>query len=170
MATLTVQATGVGATDDWILAAGASKAAAVNSPDDDDTSYISRAASQATQEFTGNTSSIPAGSTITQVEVFYRLRRDGANNVNFDVGYAFTPQGGGSQSAFGSSAAASSYASGSFQDTGLNVLWGSDFVFFVRNTQNRAIACTTLYAVITYTPPAAAGKPTHAMHYFRLRS
>lgn len=157
MATTTVQASGVGTPDGWDLAAGASKTVAVNSPDDDASSYIRAGDPVAQQTFTCTPAGLVSGDTVTSVAVYARCRHT-VNPCNFRLGYAFTPSGGGSQSAeSGTLVTSGSFANFSFVDSGLSVVWGSGLTFWIRNTQPRLIHCTTLYVVITYTAAAGGG-------------
>lgn len=78
--TATIEMSAVGALDEWTLAAGASKVAAINSPHDDDTSYITGAEGQK-QDFTpGSLAAVPADAEITSVSVNMRAARDGGSN------------------------------------------------------------------------------------------
>lgn len=160
MATTTAEASGVGSTDNWTLAAGASKTVAVNSPDDDTTSYIQSGTTTNTyQQFTCSPA-ISSGDTITQIEVRARCRRGGANDCTFRIGYSFSPQGGGTQtneSGAGAMTAVNAWGGFTFTDSGLSVVWGSGLVFWIRNTQGRQLHCSTLNVTITFTPAAGGG-------------
>lgn len=164
MATVVVDPSGTTTPDDWALQAGASKAAAVTQPSDDDLSYIRSGGSLVTQYFTffpGLTS----GDVINGVRIDVRCRRGGVSDGNFKVGYAFTPLGGGSQTneiASGPTAT-SGWQNFFYEDTGLSVAWGSNFVAWIRNTQTRAVDCTTMVVTLTYTPVATGeGQPMMA--------
>jgi hypothetical protein len=171
VATTTAQATGTTTPDNWSLEAGASKAAAVASPDDDATSYIGSTTTSNTYQYFTCSPGLGAGDTVTQVQVVARARRSGVNDTAVRVGYQFTPQGGGSQtgeSALGDMTATSAWQTFTYTHSGLSVLWGSGFVFWIRNAQARRADCSTLYVVITYTPAAGGGQAVKAMHYARM--
>lgn len=158
MAIIYVDANGVGTPDDWELVAGSSKVAAVSFPDDDGASFIRKGDPVGQQVFTC-APGLAAGDVITYVTVRARARHT-VNACNFRIGYAFTPSGGGSQTAeSGTLVTSSNFSSFTFTDSGLSVPWGSNFTFWIRNTQTRLIQCTTLYVEIAYTPGAtvAAG-------------
>ena len=166
MATTTAQASGVGSTDNWTLAAGASKTVAVNSPDDDTTSYIQSGTTTNTYQYFACSPSIATGDTITEIVVHARCKRGGASDCDFRIGYTFTPNGGGTQtgeSGLGVLTATNNYADFSYTHSSLSVVWGSGLEFWIRNSQGRQLHCTTLYVDITYTPAAGgAGQPTVA--------
>ena len=167
MAVAYVEATGVTTPDNFSLAAGASKPLAVNSPDDEATSYIASSTTLNTYQYLTASPGLSPGDLITQIEAVIRARRGGANDVTLRVGYAFTPQGGGSQtseSAAGAMTAVTNWTTFTFTHSGLSVPWGSDLQFWVRNTQGRILHVTTFYLVITYTPAAtvAAGPLVNA--------
>jgi len=147
MATLTLVATNVGARDTWTLTAGSTKPLAVNSPDDDDTSYITSPGIDY-QDFTGDTS-VLSGATISSVVITADIKRNSTPAGEFTIGYSFTPDGGGDQSgSTGPTASGSAYVNYTHSDTGLSVDWGSGFVFWIQgNHATRTIRCSTLYAV-----------------------
>lgn len=169
MATETVAAGGLGSPDDWSLAAGATKMAAVALPDDDGTSYITSTTTINTRQvFTCTPSVITTGSTITQVDVKARGVRGGANNVDFYMGYSFTPNGGGSQSGTsGTLTAVSAQTDFTYTHSGLSVAWGSALTIWIENLQAFNMRCTTFYVVLTYTP--GGGLPLKTVYYARLR-
>lgn len=73
MATETLEMTLIADTDQWTLGAGANKVIAVNSPDDDITSYIYSGTAAQEQKYTvANPSSIRAGDVINFVRSSYR--------------------------------------------------------------------------------------------------
>lgn len=163
MTTTSVQANGTTVPDDWTLAAGASKTAAVNSPDNDATSYIQSGTTDNTYQYFTCAPSLVTGDTITEIVLRARCRRGGATNCTFRIGYSFTPNGGGSQtgeSAAGALDATVSWTNFTYTDSGLSVVWGAGLVFWIRNTQGRQLHCTTYYVDITYTPVATGdGQP-----------
>ena len=164
MTTITVAAAGVTTPDDWVLAAGASKVAAVASPADDDTSYIRSSPTIDTYQYFTCLPAMVTGDTITQIALIARIKRGGASDANSRIGYAFTPNGGGSQTSESTGlTATTNYADVSYTHSGLSVVWGSGLVLWIRNTQARQVYCTMLYAEITYTPAATGdGQPTVA--------
>lgn len=172
MATTTAQASGTTTPDDWTLAAGASKTAAVALPDNETTSYIQSGATPGTYQTFTFAPDLSVGDTITEVVVYARCKRGGASDCTFRVGYAFTPNGGGSQTnevGIGVLEATVNYADFSFTDSGLSVVWGSNFTAWIRNTQARQLHCTTFYIGLTYTPAGGGGVPVKAYYYARLR-
>lgn len=167
MATATIQATGVGSTSNWTLAAGASKQVAVNSPDDDLTSYVNSGTTiNRVQQFTGNTTGIPIGSLVTQVDVVYRVMRGGASNATFTVGYVFNTDSGTQTGTSGSLTSTASWTGGTYSHSGLSAYWNGTLIWNIQNTQARDVRCSTLYVTITYTPKAII---PIAMYYRRLR-
>ena len=164
MTTITVQMAGTTSPDNWELVAGASKQAAVNQPDDDTTSYIRSGTTIDTHQTFTCSPALVAGDTITAITIYARCRRGGASDANFRVGYAFTPSGGGSQTAESAGlTGTTNFADFNFSATGLSAVWGSGLTFWIRNTQARQVHCTTLYAEIVYTPaPTGDGQPTVA--------
>lgn len=152
MTTLTVQADGVTTPDNWVLVAGASKAAAVNTPDDGSTSCVrSTTTANTVQTFTC-TPALPSGATISQVAIRARAIRNGTLDANFVMGYSFTKQGGGTQSGESTTKTASTpYADHTYTHSGLSANWGSGFTFYVKNTQTREVKLTTFEVEFTYT-------------------
>lgn len=170
MATTTAAAAGTTTPDDWTLSAGASKVAAVAQPDDDATSYISSGATINTvQTFTCSPATIAVGDTVTQIDMDIRAMRGGSNNATFVVGYAFTPNGGGSQTGeSGALTSTNAWGDFAYQHASLSVVWGSSLTIYCKNTQARDVRISTMDITITYTA-AASGQPTRTMHQFRLR-
>ena len=160
MATTTAAASGVTAPDDWTLTAGASKVVAVAQPDDDATSYISSGATINTVQTFTVTPSLSTGDTVTQIDIDIRAKRGGASNGAFVVGYAFTPNGGGSQT--GTSGTLTSlvgWGDFAYQHAGLSAVWGSGLTIFCQNTQARDVQISTMDITITYTPGATTSIP-----------
>ncbi len=167
----TIQANGTSSPDDWTLAAGASKPAAVNQPDDDAASYVSSGMITNTeQQFTLSPAALAVGDTVTQIDIVARGRRPGASsNANFVVGYQFALQGGGNQTGeSGTHSTTATWTDFSYSATGLSALFGGSLVLYVKNTQARDAWITTLYCTITYTP-GGGGQPARTVHQFRLR-
>lgn len=169
MTTTTAQANGVTSPDNWTLGAGASKTAAVNASDDDDTSYIASGTSSNTVQTFTVSPSLASGSTITQIQVRARHRRPPAgSNANFVIGYSFTPDGGGTQTGeSGTLVATISWASDTYTHSSLSVTWGSGLTIYAKNTQNREVWLSTLEITITYTPPAGGTAVAVIMHHLR---
>ena len=171
MSTEILQVSGTTSPNDWALAAGASKEAAVNTPDDDATSYISSGATiNTSQTFTLSPAALAVGDTVSQIDIVARGRRPGAgSNANFVVGYAFAIQGGGNQTGeSGTLTTTATWTDFSYGDSGLSAVFGGSLTLYVRNTQARDAWITTLYCTITYTP-AGGGQPVRTMHQFKLR-
>lgn len=158
MATETVQATMVGGVDEWTLVAGASKAAAVNAPDDGTASYIRCSTTSGLTQWFQGAPSLPAGSIISQVDVTARCRRGDSQDANYVVGYSFNIQGGGTQTGeSGTLTAPSAYSLETYSHSGLSVAYGDVLGWYIRNTQARRVECTLLELTLTYTPAAAGG-------------
>lgn len=158
MATTTAQATGVAAPDNWTLSAGSDKYTAVNAPDDDATSYLDSSNTINTQQRWTYTPSLVTGDTITAVQINVRYKRGGTSDANFTLTYAFTINGGGTQT--GTSTAFTSttaWQSGNYTHSGLSAVWGSGFYVQAENTQARRVQISTLEVVITYTAAAGGG-------------
>ena len=172
MSTETIQVSGTTSPDNWSLAAGASKQAAVNQPDDDATSYLSSGVTSNTeQHFTLSPAALAIGDTITQIDIYARGRRPGAGaNANFVVGYSLALQGGGTATGeSGTLTTTNTWTDFSYSDTGLSALFGGSLTLYVKNTQARDAWITTLYCTITYTPGGATAQPVRTIHQFRLR-
>lgn len=161
MATTTLSPDGVTTPDDWTLAVGASKVAAVASPDDDATSYINSGTTINTvQTFTVTPTGIAVGDTITQIDITHRHRRNfSGSNVNHVTGYSFTPQGGGTQSGESGTFVSGGWTTDTYTHAGLSVLWGSGLILYIKNTQARDMYLSTISVTITYTPGAVSGQP-----------
>ena len=158
MATTTAQANGTAAPDNWTLVAGASKHAAVNAPDDDATSYVDSDNVTNTQQRWTYSPSLTTGDTITAVQINARYRRGGASDANFTLTYAFTINGGGTQTGTsGTITSATAWQSGNYTHSGLSAVWGSGFYVQAQNTQARKVHISTLEVVITYTAGAGGG-------------
>jgi len=173
MSTETIQVNGTTTPDNWALAAGASKQAAVNAPDDDAGSYISSGVTINTEQgFTLSPAALVVGDTITQIDIVARGRRPGGGaNANFVVGYRFAIQGGGTETGeSGTLTTTTTWTDFSHSATGLSALFGGSLVLYVKNTQSRDAWITSLYCTVTYTPAGATAQPVPTIHQFRLRS
>ena len=172
MATLTAQVAATTSPNDWNLAAGASKVAAVTSPDDDATTYLSSGSSSDTIQTFTVSPALSTGDTITQIDITARARRSGGSNANFKVGYAFTPNGGGSQSDESSNnLSTNSWTDFTSSFSSLSVVWGSALTIYIKNTQAKSVDVTTLNITITYTPGGGGGsaQPPRTLHQVRMR-
>lgn len=161
MPTEIIQVDAVIAPDDWTLGAGASKVAAVQSPDDDDTSYINSGTSAGTQQwFTmANPAAIGAGDAINSVSITARCKRGGATSANYRAGCNVS---GGTQADGVNRTAGASYAD-TTETFALNPDAGawtfSDLEGLrigIAILQTRDVRCTSFYVTIDYTP---AGQP-----------
>lgn len=168
MATETCQVAATGTPNNWTLGAGASKVAAVTAPDDDDTTYIySGTVSGTEQRFTVTPSVIPTGAIISQIDIAARNLRDHGSNPTFVLGYTFTPNGGGTQTAESTDITSTlTWKTDTYTHSGLSVAWGSGLVIWARITLGRNMRLSTLQITLTYT----AGVPKHAMYYARMRA
>ncbi len=167
MATETCQVAATGTPNNWTLGAGASKVAAVTAPDDDDTTYIySGTVSGTEQRFTVSPSVIPTGAIISQIDIAARNLRDHGSNPTFVLGYSFTPNGGGTQTAESTDITSTlTWKTDTYTHSGLSVPWGSGLVIWARITLGRNMRLSTLQITLTYT----AGIPVQAMYYARMR-
>ena len=171
MATVTAEASAV-ASGDWTLDAGSDDVTAVNygGSHDDDTSKIqSLNVIGSYQEYDCSVGGLANGDTVTQVDVVARCKRALATDANFTIGYSFTKSPSGTQS--GTSAAqtsTSAWTTFTYTDSGLSVLYGSQFRLKITTTQARYVECSTLYAVITYTPAGSSGLTKQAMFYAQM--
>lgn len=159
MATTTASPDGTTSPDNWTLAAGASKVAAVALPDDDATTYLNSGTTIDTvQTFTVTPSGISSGDTITQIDIAHRHRKNPAgSNVDHVTGYSFTPQGGGTQTGESGTFVAASWDTNTYTHSGLSVLWGSGLTLYIKNTQARDMYLSTISVTITYTPGGGGG-------------
>jgi len=172
MSTETIQTNGTTTPNDWSLAAGASKQAAVNQPDDDAASYISSGTTINTEQwFSLSPAALALGDTITQIDITARGRRPGAgSNANFVVGYRFDLQGGGSATGeSGTLVTTATWTDFSYSATSLSALFGGSLALYAKNTQGRDAWITTLYCTVTYTPAGTTAQSVRTMHQFRLR-
>ena len=145
---------GVSSPNQWILQAGADKPSAVNSPDDDATSYI-RAYTGRGQQFTLQSSSIPAGSTINSVSIVSRGECPNAEywKARLVIGANYTEGAQHSPLSWSSyTEALAKPGGGSWAQTDLSSL---EVAIYAYDSPYTACACTTLYVLIDYTPPAA---------------
>lgn len=171
MSTTTPTPTGTTSPDNWTLTAGASKVAAVATPDDDATSYLSSGTTTDTVQTFTYSPSLSTGDTITQIAITARTNRAGSN-VNFVLGYSFNKNGGGTQSGeSGTLVAVAGWNNDTYTHSGLSAVWGSSLTVYIKNTQNRDMRLTTLTVTITYTPGGGGGstQPPRTMHQIRMR-
>lgn len=147
--------------DLWTLGAGADKVVAVNSPNDDLTSYIyTVGTTYRYQKYTLAASSIPGGATINSVRIFSRMQRGGANDstVRFRLylGANYTE-----------SITYSLVAAWVDRTVGLSRPGGgnwsvADLAVLKASITNRLdldqANCTSLWIIVNYTPPADTDK------------
>ncbi len=150
----TLQVSANSTPNNWTLSAGASKPAAVASPDDDATSYISSGTSNNTQQqFAVADSVLPSTAAISSVVLKSRCKRGGAQNVNFQM----TAVLGASTSAGASQTGTSAFAA--FSDTFASKPGGGAWTpsdvnsleIRIQNTQARDLQCTTFCVEVNYT-------------------
>jgi len=154
VATETLVCDAVGTTDNWTLAAGSTKVAAV-ATDDGDTSRIeSGTTSDTIQQFTlANPTAIASGDTINSVTLYAVCKRGGTPPGNYTVSAVL----GGNTSDGTSRTSGASYAATSetFTTKPGGGAWTltdvNNLVLQIRNTQTRNILATQLYAVVDYT-------------------
>ncbi len=156
MATFTVEVASKNA-GDWTLDAGSDVVSAVQygGSHDDDTSKIqSLNAIGSYQEYNVTMTGGPsAGDTITQVAVTARVKRALSSDANYSVSYSFTKSPSGTQSGTSpTQTSTSSWTTYTYTDSGLSAVYGSGFKLKITAEQARYLECSTLYAVVTYTP------------------
>lgn len=157
MATTTASPDGTTSPDNWTLAAGASKVAAVALPDDDITTYLNSTTTINTVQTFTVSPALTVGDTITEITLTARLSRD-TQNTNVTIGYSFTPNGGGTQTGTsGTIQATVTWTDYTYTHSGLSVVWGSAMTIFIQNIQARDARLTSFYVTITYTPGAGGG-------------
>lgn len=173
MATEQVQPSGIGTNDQWSLAAGASKVAAVALPDDDLTSYLSSSTTiNRQQDFTCTPSTLAVGDTVTEVIVSARLKGN-TQTVAYNLIYSFAISGGGTQTgtSTGLNQGPAAWGTDTYTDTGLSVVYGGSLTVSIINTQARDLFCSSLYLDITFTPAGGGStQPPRTMHQFRMKN
>jgi hypothetical protein len=159
VATETLVCDAVGSTDNWSLAAGSTKVAAV-ATDDGDTSRIESGTTSGTiQQFTlANPANIASGDTINSVTLYAVCKRGGTPPGNYTVSAVLganttdgTSRTSGASYAETSETFSARPGGGAWTLTDVNNL-----VLQIRNTQTRNILATQLYAVVDYTVAAVA--------------
>lgn len=161
-----LQALGVGNYDNWLLNAGPSKVAAVNSPDDDATSDIITNGDAVRQSFTLQASAIPAGSTINSISVTCRIGTVwGAGGVSSSLRLGGSDQDGPANPFPGGSWTSYSDAitrpgGGSWSLADLATL---EVGILSADTTGAWIHVTTLYVIVDYTSGPPPGPSTGAM-------
>ena len=150
--TESIQAAAVGFYDDWNLEAGADKVTAINSPDDDATSYIDLNYN-GSESYTLAASTIPVGSVINSVSVSMRLGDIwGAHNVRAllrlagtDVlGTLYTPTG---WQTFVEALTRPGGGAWTLSDL-------ATLEIGIHGGAAGWMACSTIFAIVDYTPPA----------------
>ncbi|OLE52111.1 MAG: hypothetical protein AUG51_19330 [Acidobacteria bacterium 13_1_20CM_3_53_8] len=158
MAQETLQVASISTPDSWTLGAGASKVVAVNTPDDDDTSYInSGATSGTTEQFNvTDSSAIGASATINFVRIVARTKKGGSQTSTYVVSVVLSGNAtdGASQTSGNSSYSTTQddfatrpSVGGAWTLADVNALQ-----IKIRNTQARDLRCTSFYVIVDYTP------------------
>lgn len=154
MPTTTIQVAAVTAPDTWTLGAGADKVVAVNSPDDDDISYIFGTVAGNQEQYSLAAHAIPAGSTINSVSTSSRVKNIAGAFVTVRVYLGADFQTG----PFRSPSAYTTYVD-SFSRPGGGTWQLSDITSLqiaVRYAAaGGAIHCTSLWLIVDYTPPSS---------------
>lgn len=153
MAVEILQVSAVGATNNWLLGAGANKVVAVNQPSDGDTSYIrSNTASGTIQQFAVTDSALPSFAVIQSVVVKAECKRGGTQNVTYVVSVISNGTTDGASRTAGAAYAVTTDtfntrpAGGAWTVADVNAL-----VIQIRNTQARDCRCTTFWVEVNYT-------------------
>ncbi len=169
MTTVTASPDGTTSPNNWTLAAGASKVAAVALPDDDVTTYLKSTTTNNTVQTFTVSPALTVGDTITEITLTARMSRT-SQNTDFVIGYSFTPNGGGTQTGTsGTLIAVDPWTDYTYTHSGLSVVWGSDLTIFIRNIQAREARLTSFYVTITYTAAPVNDQPARTVHQFNLR-
>lgn len=160
MAQHTFEVGAVGNYDAWALGAGGDKVVAVNSPDDDDTTYISELNNTDRESYTLDLTGKPAMATITQVDILMRARGTNASAGQI-IGFLRL---GGTDADQASNAFGTSYAD--FEWTNISRPGGGSWtpsdldtleVGAIKNVDTTGGGntgrVTTLQVRVTYTPP-----------------
>jgi hypothetical protein len=154
VATETLVCDAVGSTDNWSLAAGSTKVAAVATNDGDTSRIESGTTSNTIQQFTlANPTAIASGDTINSVTLYAVCKRGGTPPGDYTVSAVL----GGNTSDGTSRTSGASYAetSETFTTKPGGGAWTltdvNNLVLQIRNTQTRNILATQLYAVVDYT-------------------
>jgi len=142
--------------DQWALGAGADKVTAVNTPDDDATSFIVDSNVDEVEQYSLTASAIPAGSTINSVTVYSRQQSFGSGLIRQGLALGLNTSETGDIS-FGNPYSTASNAltrpgGGAWSQADMASLE----VYVKCRTSATNCRVTTLSVVIDYTPPAAA--------------
>ena len=158
MPTATIQVAAVTSPDQWLLVAGADKVAAVNSPDDSDTSCLNTSTGGTYgQQYSLAANSIPSGSTINSVSIYSRARVE-ASSANMSVRLSLGANDGPSftrnyTTSYASYTDASTRpGGGTWTKTDIDNLEVE--VYASVGSIRRRI--TSLWVIVDYTPPKAA--------------
>lgn len=158
--TIDIQAIATSTPDDWAFFQGLNKVQAVNSPDDDDTSWIFSNGSNNQQQYYLDTNSIPPGSTINSVSIRSRSRDNVPNNQTFHCSLIL-----GINSSDGPVHATGQTGYSTFTDTiarpgggawSLLDLTTLEERITTDNANSSNILLTSLWLIVDYTPPAQA--------------
>lgn len=142
----------------WTLGAGLDKVSAVNSPDDDYTTYI-RGYTNRQEQYTLDPTSIPPGSTINSVSVISRVECPNGETATAYLYLGANQSNGTPRSPLlwqSYTEAIARPGGGSWDQTDLSTL---EVGIIATNSPYTACACTTLEVVVDYTPaaPGATG-------------
>lgn len=158
MATETIQVAAVTSPDQWTLGAGADKVMAVNSPSDDNASYIVGTSTLIGQQYSLSPNTIPPGSSINSVSALARCRR-----VTNSAGYRITFALGGSTTLGPNHLCASTYTDvtdaltrpggGNWTPVDLSTL---EVQIYRVGGVGVSVHCTSLWVIVDYTPPPSA--------------
>jgi hypothetical protein len=161
--TAVIEVGAVTSPDQWLLGAGANKVVAVNSPDDDDTTYISSAGNGQAEQYSTGPNSIPSGSTINSVSVYSRARKESGSGATWSVRLYL----GASYTASSAHFFTTSYVS--FTDV-LSRPGGGTWtladlstveVRFTGTGSTIPKRCSSLWLIVDYTPPSNTGQFFH---------
>jgi len=160
--TATIQVAAVTSPDQWSLGAGANKVTAVNSPDDDDLSYITTASANFSEQYSLVQNSIPPGSTIPPNGAFIsnRVKRVGGTLAIYvvslrlgalhkDIGARRAPTAYTSYTDPLGRPGGGSWSPADFDSLEVRITYG---------TGNGALYCTSLWLIVNYTPPVSTAK------------
>ena len=158
MPTATIEVAAITAPDQWTLGAGSGKVAAVNSPDNDDASYIrSPTVLNKYEQYALAANTIPSGSTINAVQVISRVKGEagGAKFYSYVSLSGVTNQSGShlptSYTTY--SDTLSRPGGGTWSKADIDILE----IGVREGTTTQKSRCTSLRVVVDYTPPANTG-------------
>jgi len=158
--TATIQVAAVTSPDQWTLGAGADKVVAVNSPNDNDTSYIACSVADDIEQYSIASNSIPVGSSINSASVYTRCKSMAGGTTRWVVGLKLA----GTTSLSGYALAGYSYADNTTLvsrpgggNWNLSDLTTLEVLIKFRFDATRHMRCTSLWLIVDYSPPPSAG-------------